>query len=431
MNFTRNQQLIIWQGGLFSLYNILTSFYLVAFALALGASNSVIGILGATPYAATLLGEIPGAKLIHMFGRKRLAVVCTLLGRLGWIPIILAPTLFTANPLLGIVSIYFLVSFVQEAGVPAWVGIMSDVVPAKQRGTIFGTRVRTIEIGAAIATFAGGVYLNLFPPGALTGFLTLMAAGVLFGLASVTTMNAIREPKDHDGNNHKISEFFNVRGSFRKYLLFISTFYFAVMLASPFFTVYILRDLQMSYAAFGISTALTSLAKIASIKAIGRLSDRIGDKNLALLSVLGTALVPAAFMFITPETTWIVYLAQIYSGIVWAGVDLLQFNLFLDHSTARMRAVQTAEYTIAMAIPSIIAPVLGGIIADLSVPFLSGIPLIFGIAVVLRILSATLLLRLPEKRGNEMPMRDVIREVVHFHASRGPDVRVRHVGRGR
>jgi hypothetical protein len=56
----KNKQILKLQGSLWASYNGLTAVFLIAYALALGASNTVIGLLGALPWLASLIAQIPG-----------------------------------------------------------------------------------------------------------------------------------------------------------------------------------------------------------------------------------------------------------------------------------------------------------------------------------------------------------------------------------
>ena len=67
MKYTQNQKHLINSGALWAVYNGFTGAFLVAFALALGAPNIVVGILAAIPYLAIMLAEYPGAKLVEFY----------------------------------------------------------------------------------------------------------------------------------------------------------------------------------------------------------------------------------------------------------------------------------------------------------------------------------------------------------------------------
>ena len=75
MKLNKNHKIILANGALWALFNGLTSAYLIAYALALGASNAIIGLLGAMPYIATILTQITGATLVQHFKRKHINVV--------------------------------------------------------------------------------------------------------------------------------------------------------------------------------------------------------------------------------------------------------------------------------------------------------------------------------------------------------------------
>ncbi|MBW3016499.1 hypothetical protein KY309_02725, partial [Candidatus Woesearchaeota archaeon] len=94
----KNQRILLANAGLWAAFDGLTSVYLVAYALALGADNMIIGLLGALPWLASILTQIPGSELVQHYARKKIYFFFTL-GRLFWIPILAAPFFFN-NPIL-------------------------------------------------------------------------------------------------------------------------------------------------------------------------------------------------------------------------------------------------------------------------------------------------------------------------------------------
>lgn len=111
---------------------------------------------------------------------------------------------------------------------------------------------------------------------------------------------------------------------------------------------------------------------------------------------------------------------EILSGIVWGGIDLSTFNLLLDFTSPKKRAVQIADFNTIAAIPLIIGPLMGGLISDNITFILSGIPLIFVMSSILRLSSVLFIYRVKEPRNKvEYPIKSVIREAVQIHPSRG------------
>ena len=408
------------QSGWWGLFDGLTAGYILAFALALGANNTIVGIIGAIPYVAILFSEVIGAKLLEHYTRVRIYSIATLLSRLGWLGIIFIPSLLPTHPLLAVLLFFFLIKFLDYLTDPAWTVLVADVIPNKIRGEFIATRIRRLSITGMIALLIGGWYLDLFAPNDLTGFMSMFAVGILFGLTATYIISRMKEPPYLDHEHHGFKEFFKIEGDFRKYTIFVFFFNFAFMLASPFFTAYILTDLGQSYWIYALSTAVATISKIFVYKHMGKLSDKFGDKPVLLLSVASTALVPLAFLFVTPERLWLLWPVQILTGIAWAGYDVTIFNMFLSLTDPNKRAVQTATYNIITSIPLVVAPVIGGFIADNYTFIFAGIPLLFALSAAMRIASSLLLIRIPELRiKHKYPLSEVLMHSIELHSSRG------------
>ena len=424
---TRNQKFVLTEGGLYAIYDAFTAIFLTAFALALGASSTAIGIIGSLPYIALILAELPGAKIIEFMSRKTLTVLVTAFSRLIWIGMAIIPFVFKANPLAFVVSFYLLSRFIGYLSDPAWTTLVADIVPAKRMGEFFGARYRIIGIASTISFVLGGIYLDIFPKGDFTGFSSLFTAGIIFGLIGVYTISRIKEPAYADHKHHKLKEFFTLKGELKTLTYLMAVFNFAVFLASPLFAVYMLRELGMSYSFFAVASAIAIVAKIASYRYLGKLSDRLGDKPVAFISMLGTAIVPVIYIFTTRANIWLIVPAQIISGIVWAGADITGLNLLLDFTERKKRAMQIAEYQILTTIPVIIASIAGGIIADNVVWLLSGIPFVFAVSAALRALSSLAVLKLKEPRvKRKYPVLYVFKEMT-LHPIKGFEQRLRFV----
>jgi len=206
----------------------------------------------------------------------------------------------------------------------------------------------------------------------------------------------------------------------KTFVIFNILFSFSFMLASPLIAVYMLKELNLGYQFYGIAIAVATLAKIVFSHPIGKLTDKFGDKPFAIIGHFGTALVPLMFLGITPETIWLVIPVQIYAGLVWAFVDITNYNLLLDLSDARTRALQIAEFNIYANVPRVVAPILGGWMSESITWVLAGIPLIFVLSSIMRFLSTFILFYIKEPRAKqEYPLIYVMRQAMHFHPSNG------------
>ncbi|MBW2986228.1 MFS transporter [Candidatus Woesearchaeota archaeon] len=419
MKFNRNQKLLIEQSVLWAVYYGLTSAFLIAFALALGATNTIIGIAGALPYLAAILAQVPGAKLVEGYSRIHINCVLTFTSRLLWIPIILIPVFFQRHPLITLLAYFFLVQFTEWLTHPTWTSLAGEFVPIKHRGEYFGKRNMMMAIAGLTVSILGAVYLDLFAKSDYTGFSTMFLVGVLFGLWSSYLYVRMKERPYRDKKRHKLIEFFKLKGEFRKLIYIIIFFNFGFMISSPFFIVYMLKNLSLSYTFVMVSFAVAGAVKIFAHKHFGKATDKVGDKAVAIFSIFGTALVPFTYLFITTETIWLIFVAQIISGIFWAGVEISVFNLVLDFSHEH-RTIKVAKYVMLTSVPLILAPIVGGLVADRAVFILSGIPIVFAISFLLRAASAVMMFSIKEPRvKTQSKLGDVLHELVAIHPIQG------------
>jgi len=414
-----NQRVFLTNSALWAAYDGLTSAYLAAFALALGASNQVIGILGALPWLAAIITQIPGSELSQHFHRKHVYMFFNFVGRLFWLPLLAAP-FFLKKPLLFVVIFYLVIKIGEMITDPAYTSLMADIIPREHFGDFISRRYRIIATFGTVSLVIGGLWLKQFPKESPLGFALMFAFGTAIAILATLIMARVKEPAYRDHHHHAIKEFFTLDGPIKQFVYFSVAFSFAFMLASPFFAVYMLKTLGISYVYFGIATAISTLAQIIASHYIGRLTDKYGDKPIALLGHLGTAIVPLVWLAVTKQSLWLIIPVQIVSGIVWSAADISRFNLLLGLADPKKRAMQVAEYNLYTSIALVIAPILGGWMTEHFVFILAGIPLIFAVSGILRFLSALLLFRISEPRQkHEYSMVFVFREAMHFHPGKG------------
>jgi MFS family permease len=271
-----------------------------------------------------------------------------------------------------------------------------------------------------ITLVLGGLWLKQFPKESPTGFAIMFAFGALLAVLATVIMLRIKEPTYKDHHHHAIKEFFTLEGPIRRFVAFGVAFNFAFMIASPFFAVYMLKSLEISYEYFGIATGIATLSQVIFSHYIGKLTDKYGDKPPAILGHIGTAIVPLIWLAVTKQTLWLIVPVQIFSGLVWAAADIARFNLLLALTDSRKRAMQIAEYNLYCAIPLIIAPIIGGWMTENITFILAGIPLVFVTSSILRFASTLILLRISEPRAHkEYPLVYVFKEAMHFHPNKG------------
>ncbi len=423
MRYTQDQRRLMRNGWMWAIYDGMTAAFLPAFALALGASSTIVGLITSLQFLAVMVGEIPGAWLAEKYRKKPAYLALTLVSRFGWLAVAAAPFLFQNNPLQVVLGGFTLLKLLESASDPAWTSLTADIVPAKTRGRFFGMRLRLLGFAGMVTALLAGHFLDLFQKGSLWGFTALFCVGIAFGLGASLSLRRVHEAEDCAHERHSLKDFLTVPSTLRPLLWCVMFFNFSVQIASPLMSIYLLRDINLSYTLYAAVGAASTLVKILSYPIAGRLSDRFGDKPVAFLSIMGAAFVPLSYVFVLPGREWVLALTSIITGVSWAGVDITLFNLLLGLTTQGRRAAETATYNLLTAIPMIISPIIGGMIDD---GFRGGLlwftapQFIFLLSFMLRASSSVLLafVQEPRKKEEHYPA-EVVNWVVHMHPVRG------------
>lgn len=405
------------------------STYMTPYALALGASAAQIGLLSALPQlASTILQPFGGSLIEHVKSRKKICKATLLVARLAWVPVILAALLN------GLSAFYMILLFVSVSAAAAsfsrigWASWMGDIVPEKIRGKYFGKRNMFIGASSLVAILSAGWFLGLSDT--LAGFVIVFTGALALYFVGLHYLGKVPEPVSAAHRGHRISlnasEFLTSmkKTNFRHFMLYAMIFDFSVYLAAPFFTVYMISELQIGYWWFAVISAASMLAAILSQRYWGRLSDRYGDKNVMMICAVLASLVPLIFVF--SRDVPLLMLANIFSGFAWAGLDLVTFNFLLDSSPPMKRPLFISSYQFFDGIAVAGGSLAGGAIIYFAGPgvlWLSAIGIIFLASFALRGISSMLLIpRIKEERIKSrklLPARDVFMRTVVLYPVRG------------
>jgi MFS family permease len=355
---------------------------LVGFALKLGASNSVIGLLSAI-IALTQLIQIPAIYIVERFRvRRAICVFASASSRTFLLLIASIPFLFSAQFAVA----FLLVALLLNTGIGSisscsWNSWMHDLIPHEQLGSLFSKRI-VLATAVSIPLFiASGFIVDyskaLFPTFELTGYSILFISGFAMGIIGLYFLSHIPETRlvPAEKNQKFLKQIFQPFQdmNFRKLIVFLGVWNFAVNLASPFFTVYLLNVLGFEMSTVIIFNVLSLLMNIAFLQLWGRFSDRFSNKSV--MGVCGPLFIICIFLF--PFTTMpgfylltIPLLVAIYLfiGISTAGITLASQNIGLKLAPRGKATAYLAANSFVSSVSAGFSPVLGGVLAD----FLAG-----------------------------------------------------------
>jgi MFS family permease len=416
------------EGAAYSVLDGITATYSTPFALALGATNSEIGILNSTPSLLMSIAQAISGKFIYKRGRKEMAVKLGLVQKLLWLPIILIPILFAGQGLWVFIILYSLSGTVISLANTSWSCWMGGLVPEKIRGSYFGKRNMIQSAFGFFATIAAG-YLLGFLNGPL-GFSLVFFLAFSAGMISYFYLNRIPpEQKERHEREHKHMNIFGFLSDFRRYRNFfpftvhMSLINFAVNLSSPFFTVYMLSVMNVGYEWYAIIVGAETLTRVFMMRHWGKLSDKYGDRNIMSLCNILIVFYPLLFLFCT--NVYELAILAVFSGFAWSGFDLTTFNYLLDVTPKEKRPTYIANYKVAIGIALFLGPFIGGYLSQYfsTVGFLSmdGLQTLFVISFILRfVFTAYGLPKLKEVRAKRtMPVTDVFLKAFASYPMKG------------
>ncbi len=403
---------------------ITTGAYSTGYALFLGASNAQIGLLSAAPAWGQVLQVFSPLLIERLKQRKGLCLAAYAVSYAMWLPVALIPFLVA-----GAFRPWAMILLVAVAGAalalaaPAASSWMTDLVPGEARARFVSRQQIAIAAVGLAASLIAGRYIDFFSGDReQTAFVSLFMVGVAFGLIAVAVWSRVPEPMPRQAEGASALQLLALpvhNTNFRNLTLFAGLRTTATMIAAPFFAVYMLRHLEISYAQIALFSAVSTISMIAANPLWAYLADRFGYRPVLQISGLALTIVPIAwflttkgnYLFVTP-------LAMLWAGGMAAGVILSQFNLMLKTAPEENRSVYLGFHSAIVSICLALGSMLGGALGDLFVRFgqvqfaglqLSNLHFVFLVSATLRFASMLLLRRVREEEA--APTRVLIDQV--------------------
>lgn len=341
--------------------------YLSAFALFLRASMPQIGLLASLPPLLASLVQLVSAWLGRLTGqRKAIVLAGASVQAFSWLPLIALPIVFDefAVPLL--IACVVIYQCGAHLSAPQWGSLMGDIVPIRRRGRFFAHRTRIVSLVTFVSLAAGGLALHFMNGKGLTlqGFVILFSIAMCARLVSIYHLSKMHDPPGHfaamempvgPGWWQRLHQ-----SNFVRFSIFFALIQFSVAIASPFFTVYMLRDLQFSYVQFMTNTGMAILAQFLTLNQWGRISDVFGNRRILATTGIVIPLLP--LLWAVSTNYWYLLAVQAISGLTWAGFSLSASNFLYDLIERNKRSTYLAIHSVLASLGIFAGAMLGGIL---------------------------------------------------------------------
>jgi len=183
--------------------------------------------------------------------------------------------------------------------------------------------------------------------------------------------------------------------NFGKFVIFVSLIIFATAIASPFFTVYMLNDLKLSYVQFIIISMCSTIASLIFVSTWGRFTDIYGNAKVIKATSFLIPFVPFTwalslfFVKYYPQSLF-VYLLIIegFSGIIWSGFNLAVGDFLYDAVTRQRLSLCVSYFNILRGIGTFIGAGLGALLVEskFGIFRLTGIIFVFVLSGIIRLI---------------------------------------------
>jgi len=338
---------VLW--GIF--YGLSLAFFPVI-ARKIGASSFQIALLTAAPFLGSLF-TLYWSRLSNRSNKMQFFIWIKTLARTVIFLMFLA-----INPWVFII-IVFLNAFFEQAGSPAYTGIMKEIYPDSHRGRAMGYVRGEQAISAIFACYIGGILLDrisyryIFPLSAIIGLLSLF----FFAKIKVKKQLKVENVKKQGLIPSEAIDVFRKDKRFFIYSLVFFTYGFGNLIAMPLYPIFLVDILHASNALVGKLGSLSSLFWIISYILWGKYIDKKGPLKSLTICFLLSSFIP--LLYSTSFNLSFIILASIISGFNIGNGELSRINYIIKISkTENVQTYWGIDFTL-MGVRGLIAPFIG------------------------------------------------------------------------
>jgi MFS family permease len=379
--------------------------YFSAFALFLRATAPQIAFVSTLPLLLASSAQIFSAWIGNYVGRRRLVLMGCALQALLWLPIMLLPALFSTYAIPALLVLLVVYHSANNLATPQWTSIMRDLVSERRRGRYFAYRTRLTTIATFVSLVVCGLILHELDTAGRTylGFVVIFLIAFVARAISVYHVTFLHEPPatspvpdmhiEHWWRSLKSTGAIG-------FSVYVALMNLAVGVSSPFFTVYMLRDLALSYFEFTVLTGTSVFVQFLMLTTWGRIADVYGNRLILIVTSISLPIVPAIWLL--SDNFWALLAFQALSGLSWSGFTLSVGNLLYELVPQTRRAAYVAFHNVGTAMGVFTGAMIGAVLEGVLPPravllggtgILSSLLYLFVISGLLRGVVAALLAR--------------------------------------
>ena len=373
-HYKHNFLVNILDGGFFGFAMGFASFSTIVTLFVAKFSNSaiLIGLIPAIHSMGWQLPQLLTAQRISQMPRvKSFVMWMTTQERIPFLGLgILALLVPFIHPALALIITFILLVW-QGLGAGmtanAWQILIGKVIPAKSRGTFFGTQSAAANLLVSVGAIAAGYILEKNSTN--TGFAVCFFIACIFMVFSWIFLNKTKEPEyiPHEDSLDRKKFWQSVRHILKEdkpYLGFlISRVLFQLgMMGFAFYIIYGVRFIHMSIATAGIMTGVLSFTMVIANPILGWVADHWSHRRVFEFGAIAAGL-SSLIILIAPTEGWFVAI-MILDGIAGTAFWTIGIAYTLEFGDDHSRPTYVGIANTLGAPIAILSPIIGGVLAD-------------------------------------------------------------------
>ena len=374
--------------------------YIAPFAIAMNATASQIGLLNGLINILPTIARLKVSSMLEKFSAKKIVLTGVAIQIFIWVLFSLTIFGFYFNLPSMIWVVILLASFLYMFGAfayPAWFLWMGALVPEDIRGRYFSKRNIVTGSCGLISMMAAALFLDKMKFFGMIagqtifytflGFGTLFFLTIIFRVISFSYLKKIYEPtvKIRKRDYFSFWQFLKrARAtSFGRFALFKGFFSITIGVSSPFFELYLLRSLGLSYTWTIAIIVSGTFFQLVFLPLLGKFSDRFGNAKLTKICAALVFVVPLLWVssLLIKDSfllkIYLLFVPAIVNGFAFAGYNLATSNYIYDAVRKEKRGFCSSYIDIISGVSLFIGSMIGAIIAWRGISFMSPILFIF------------------------------------------------------
>jgi hypothetical protein len=396
-------QLIVVSGPIFS-----------GFALWMGLQASDIALVAAIAALAGLIQPFSFLITRSIRDQKRFVigfgfVEVTLNTSVVLVPLLLHGTgprfAFAAGLILAGTAMGNLVS-------PLFNSWFSSVITEDARPRFLGRRLVLVNLAAMVVGYASGQLVDVIQAkhvGFALSYVLAFATGIggYLLLSRIPFPSVLKVEGDISFDRALVAPL--KHRPFRRLLIFYLVWVVAVLIADPFYSVFMIRDLQMSYATIGALNSVVLAVGIVGYRLWGNVVERYGARPVLQLLMVPRFVLPLIWVVLTPRNHQAVLpVIMVINGLVFSGLTVaVNTLLFGSIPVGSEAAVFFATWAFTNSVVNSAATAIGGLLAGLLSTTtvvvagitLNNIKILFVVSSALMVIPLFLLRAVPDTRA--------------------------------